>query len=98
MRDHIDSSIADAEANGYYTYVVQCQMTPAGLSDVLVDYTGGLREMADVINRNVTQWFVVDYADLYHVHTAHDHLLSTDMVRVSIDRSVEFAQILLGDV
>ena len=98
MKPHIDSSIADAEANGSYNYIIQCQMTPEKVSDVLGDnWTGGLREMADAVNRNVTQWFVTDYADLYHVHTAHDHLLSTDMVRVSIDRSVEFATMVSED-
>ena len=97
MKPHIDSSIADAEANGYYTYILQCQMTPEKLGDVLFEWTGGLREMADVINRNVTKWFVTDYADLYHVHTAHDHLLSTDMVKVSIDRSIEFAMMVVAD-
>ena len=97
MKPHIDSSIADAESNGYYTYIIQCQMTPEKLGDILFDWTGGLREMADVINRNVTEWFVTDYADLYHVHTGHDHLLSTDMVRVSIDRSVEFAMMVAVD-
>ena len=25
MKPHIDSTIADAEANGYYTYIIQCQ-------------------------------------------------------------------------
>ena len=45
MKPHIDSSIADAEANGYYTYIIQCQMTPEKLSDVLEpNWTGGLRQ------------------------------------------------------
>ena len=30
-------------------------MTPEKLGDVLFDWTGGLREMADVLNRNVTK-------------------------------------------
>ena len=46
MKPHIDSSIADAEDNGYYTYIIQCQMTPEKLSDVLEpNWTGGLRDM-----------------------------------------------------
>ena len=56
------------------------------------------RNVADLISEcSLTKWFVTDYADLYHVHTGHDHLLSTDMVRVSIDRSVEFATMVAAD-
>ena len=97
MKPHIDSSIAEAEENGYYTYILKCQMTPEKVGDVLFDWTGGLREMADVINRNVTKWFITDYANLYHVHTGHDHILSTDMVRVGINRSIEFASMVASD-
>ena len=44
--------------------------------------------MAELVDRNVTRWFVEDYADLTHVHTGHDYVLATDMVRISIDRNL----------
>ena len=88
LKPHLDDSIADAEANGYPRYRLSCQMTPRQVYDVTVRYPDGLRQMAELVDRNVTRWFVEDYADLTHVHTGHDYVLATDMVRISIDRNL----------
>jgi hypothetical protein len=48
--------------------------------------------MANVVNRNVTKWFDTDYADLYHIHTAHDFILSSDLVQITIDRNHEMTR------
>ena len=53
--------------------------------------------MADLVNRDVTLWFRADYRNLSFAFTGHDFVLSTDMVRVSIDRSVEFATMVSED-
>ena len=62
----------------YYTHIA---------SSFSSSYTG-LREMADLVNRDVTLWFRADYANLSFAFTGHDFVLSTDMVRVAIDRNL----------
>ena len=52
----------------------------------------GLREMADLVNRNVTKWWRDEYADLASVHTLHDYFLGTDMVQVAIERNQRLGQ------
>ena len=44
--------------------------------------------MADLVNRDVTLWFRANYRNLSFVFTGHDFVLSTDMVRVAIDRNL----------
>ena len=44
--------------------------------------------MADLVNRDVTLWFRADYRNLSFAFTGHDFVLSTDMVRVAIDRNL----------
>lgn len=48
--------------------------------------------MADLVNRNVTLWWRTDYSDLANVYTLHDYFMSTDMIRVAIDRNIQLAQ------
>lgn len=52
----------------------------------------GLREMADLVNRNVTLWWRTDYRDLANAQTLHDYFLGTDMVQVAIERNTELAK------
>jgi hypothetical protein len=35
LQPHLERSIADAADNNYRTYILQCQMTPQGVADVL---------------------------------------------------------------
>ena len=44
--------------------------------------------MADLVNRDVSLWFRADYSNLTFGFTGHDFVLSTDMVRVAIDRNL----------
>ncbi len=91
VKPHLDESIATATAKGEYPFGLSCQMTPREVSDVITRYPGGIREMADLVNRDVTYWFMTDYADLARVHTGHDYFLSTDMVQVGISRTLALA-------
>ena len=44
--------------------------------------------MADLVNRKVTLWFRTDYRNMSYAFTGHDFVLSTDMVRVALDRNL----------
>ncbi len=48
--------------------------------------------MADIVNRNVTEWFATDYVDLNHIHTGHDYVLSTDMIQLAIENNLRLSK------
>ncbi len=47
--------------------------------------------MADAVNRNVTKWFetIPEYSSISGMITFHDFILSTDMIQVGIERSLQ---------
>ena len=57
----------------------------------LLRYTG-LRQMADLVNRNVTYWWRTDYADLANVYLLQDYVVASDLVQVAIERNLELAK------
>ena len=64
------------------------ELTPT-LEDILQDRFGGLRNMADMVNRNVTMW----YRDLWAARTnivAVDFFMGTDIVDVAVRANLLF--------
>ena len=59
------------------------ELTPSA-SDVFTDVLGGLRVMADSVNRNVTTWYLGSWGATVNT-VAVDFFRGTDIVRVAID-------------
>lgn len=59
------------------------QLTPLA-EDVILDTLGGLRAMADMVNRNVTQWFLDRWWDKISVISC-DFVLSAGYVEITIE-------------
>lgn len=68
-----------------------CKVMFWGLNFSVSSYSG-LREMASIVNRNVTYWWRTEFADLANVYTLHDFVVSTDMVQVAIERNLLLAK------
>jgi len=91
LYQYLNEAVGLATNNpAYQPWKPNCQMTPTAI-DIIGGRWSGLREMADAVNRNVSGWWREEWTELGSTFSIHDFILSTDMVRESIRRSVRLA-------
>jgi hypothetical protein len=59
------------------------ELTPTSF-DVISDRYGGLRPMADMVNRNVTSWYLGPWGETVNI-VAVDFFRGTDIVKVAME-------------
>jgi len=91
LHKYLIEEVAKATDNpAYQPWKPNCQMTP-NAEDIVGGRWSGLREMADAVNRNVTRWWRADWPDLPATFPISDFVVSTGMVRESIERNLRLA-------
>ncbi|XP_059080645.1 PI-PLC X domain-containing protein 1-like isoform X2 [Tigriopus californicus] len=89
--DSVVNVVENTDGDVYRPWRPNCQLT-GNVEDFLTQKYSGLREMADVVNRQMTDWWRTDYQDLTHVYSLHDYFLGTDMIQIAIDRNLNLAR------
>eukprot|EP00095_Tigriopus_kingsejongensis_P009359 maker-scaffold488_size158317-snap-gene-0.25 protein:Tk09359 transcript:maker-scaffold488_size158317-snap-gene-0.25-mRNA-1 annotation:"hypothetical protein DAPPUDRAFT_309733" len=89
--DSVIEIVEESTSDRYYPWRPNCQLT-SSFSDILTQKYSGLREMADLTNRRMTNWWRTDFQNLTHVFSLHDFVLGTDMIQIAIERNLRLAK------
>ena len=84
------TELARQDPPTYTPWRPNCQMTGSA-PDIIFKLYSGLREMADLVNRNNSIWWRTEYADLANTYTLIDYFMASDMVRIGIERNLRLA-------
>lgn len=94
LKNYLEKTIVGGKrprTNQNPLWAVMAELTPIPL-DIMLKPSGGLRQMADSINRNLTSWFQDEWWKQTNI-VATDFFLGNNLIDVSIQSNIKKSNI-----